>query len=99
MTYGETPEQQAEESAEDVAEDFGHNEPSEQQQAGGVINVPQAPAPSPAANLKGEPGEIGVPNVVPSDYDPSQQPYGEAHGVPQPDNKVGESVDSDDDNK
>jgi hypothetical protein len=74
--------------------DLEHNEPSEQQEKGGVINVPQTPAPIPGI-VYSEPGEIGIPNVVPSGYDPTKQPGGEAHGVPQPAKTVEEAEGND----
>lgn len=80
----------------DAAEDAGVqnvNDPEQPREASTTINVPQTSV-TPPEVVYDEPGEIGIPNVAPEDYDPSQQPYGSEHGVPQPPKSVDEAKDA-----
>ncbi len=68
------------------------NDPDQPREASTTINVEQTSV-APPAPVYDEPGEIGIPNVSPEGYDPTQQPYGEKHGVPQPPKTVDEAKD------
>ena len=77
---------------DDAAEDAGQDTAQPREQST-TINVPQSSVTTPGP-VYDEPGEIGIPNVVPEGYDPTQQPAGAEHGVPQPPKTVEEAQDA-----